>query len=356
MSLWALLLPFWDTGASILLGILFLMSFGQGRIAPWAWLSTLSFAVIASSMMWLPDVAGMSDRMIFKLPLILLPLALRGQGEALVRGWRWALVAVVVVLIGRALWINAWTYREFAEGIHQHVYVSMTLAMGIYALWAHPNPWPLRWKWAATIAALLCITLMGSRIAVAALAVAAVVAGLRWTPKRLAILALLVAAFGMAQLTGNLRGLGHVWGPTKPYWATGSVDTRRVQAQAAWEVWKPTLWRGVGADPLQPALEAEYQRIEYRFGLKRHLNIHNQYLHFAVSYGALAVGLMLIWLAWMIWRLGVPPLERMEWAMVIAFLLIMVTENFLERALGQSLWWAAWIYLAERAASKSERA
>jgi len=356
ISLWALVLPFWDTGASILLALIFLMAIGRTKLTSWAWLPILTLGVMAMSMWWLPDTAGMPDRLFFKLPLILLPIALYGQSEALLRGWRWALVAVTVFLLWRAAWTQAWTYREFAEGIHQHVYVSMTLVLGLFALWARDNEWPLRMRWLITVAALTCIALMGSRMVVAALAVTAVVAGLSWSAKRLAVLGLLVAAFAVAQVTGNLRGLGHVWGPAKPYWATGSVDTRRVQAQAAWEVWEPQFWQGVGAAPLQPALEASYERMEYRFGLKRHLNIHNQYLHFGVSYGALAMVLWMLLMALMLWRFGLPTLTRVEWALMVAFFLILLTENFLERALGQSLWWAAWIYLAERAASKSESA
>jgi len=359
VSLWAMLLPFWSTGSTAIMLLLLLMLLSKKDPAlprGMAWFPVLAFAVIALSVWWMPTSDGWAELLVQKSPLLLMPIVLVGQKDALARGFRWSAVLVVLYLMAHLTWglaFGQWidlTYRGLSEGLHQHVYLSLVLALGLLLTWKMPNDWTPRMKWALTVTATLCIALMGSRIAMLAMLCGCLVAGLTWNRKTLGLLIAALLLFTLAQSTGQLRGMGPVFTTVKPHWATGSVDTRLVQADATWQLIKPSPWTGVGVAPLQPMLENVYQTMDYRFGLKNHLNSHNQLLHLIASHGFIGLLLMLIGLTALWWRHR-PVLDRVGWAILLAFALVMMTENLLERSLGLQLWVAVWVYVFARSSA-----
>ena len=84
--------------------------------------------------------------------------------------------------------------------------------------------------------------------------------------------------FFLSQNFSDGRSLGHVFRPISAYWATGSFDTRIVQNTAAINIWSENFLFGVGQTKIQDELMIEYQNENYRFGLKRKSNVHNQIL------------------------------------------------------------------------------
>ncbi|NCG43981.1 MAG: hypothetical protein GWO76_02615, partial [Proteobacteria bacterium] len=189
VSLWAMLLPFWSTGSTAIMLLLLLMLLSKKDPAlprGMAWFPVLAFAVIALSVWWMPTSDGWAELLVQKSPLLLMPIVLVGQKDALARGFRWSAVLVVLYLMAHLTWglaFGQWidlTYRGLSEGLHQHVYLSLVLALGLLLTWKMPNDWTPRMKWALTVTATLCIALMGSRIAMLAMLCGCLVAGLTW--------------------------------------------------------------------------------------------------------------------------------------------------------------------------------
>jgi O-antigen ligase len=141
--------------------------------------------------------------------------------------------------------------------------------------------------------------------------------------------------------------MGHVFKPISPFWATGSFDTRIVQGQAAIQVWSDNIWRGVGPSKIQQELMSEYDRINYRFGLKRRLNVHNQFLQYLSTYGflgllwlitAIIIGYRQNFLKSNIW------IRKKGITWVLFFGSLLLTESYLERSLGITTWVLGWLW------------
>jgi O-antigen ligase len=146
-------------------------------------------------------------------------------------------------------------------------------------------------------------------------------------PKVLAACAL-IAVFLV--ILPSERGLGKFL-KADPYWATGSVDSRVVQAKAAWRLIEQQPLLGYGVDRVQPELDRVYREWNYRFGIKRQLNVHNQFLQLWVGIGLLGMGIWLIGLAYCAIKLN---WNRGAQALAITVLLLLLTESMLERAMG----------------------
>ncbi|NCF96208.1 MAG: hypothetical protein GWO75_05935, partial [Bacteroidetes bacterium] len=99
VSLWAMLLPFWSTGSTAIMLLLLLMLLSKKDPAlprGMAWFPVLAFAVIALSVWWMPTSDGWAELLVQKSPLLLMPIVLVGQKDALARGFRWSAVLVVL--------------------------------------------------------------------------------------------------------------------------------------------------------------------------------------------------------------------------------------------------------------------
>jgi O-antigen ligase len=272
-------------------------------------------------------------------PLLWIPLALRRQHRA----WHEGLIAggilLSLVLMGNAVWAalraQSWDplfYRDFAQLAHQHSYVTLYLGLSGAALATDLRFRGMIRPLLLGLFALVAV-LAGSRMGLGAV----VLGGLWWYTGRTAPRRLLPWAVGLAAvmliavaLVPSERSLGKLT-KADPYWATGSVDTRVVQAKAAWTVISSDPWRGVGADAVQDRLDRVYAEWNYRFGLRRHLNVHNQFLQLWAGIGLWGLG---------VWALGLAYCaRRSSWnrgaqALALTLVLMLLTESMLERAMG----------------------
>ena len=336
----AILMPWWDlgTGAALAAAALLSLVSARGRwkplpvdVALWA-----GFAAVAASGLWTSTPS--LDTLLRWMPFVWVPLALRRQHRA----WNEGLIAGGIVLslglLGHATYVAATTqsweaffYRDFAAAAHQHSYLTLYLGLAGAAVATD-----LRFRGAVRPVVLglfaLVAVLAGSRMALTAV----VLGGLwwylglrrtRWVPWVVGLGALLMLAVA---LVPSERSLGKLT-KADPYWATGSVDTRVVQAKAAWTVIQPHMWRGVGVDAVQSELTAVYTDWNYRFGLKRGLNVHNQFLQLWAGIGLWGIGVWALGLAYCATK---TPWTRGAQALALAVVLILLTESMLERAMG----------------------
>jgi O-antigen ligase len=337
----AVLMPWWDlgTGAALALAALISLRSARGRwkalpvdVALWS-----GFAALAASALW--TQAPSLETLLRWSPLLWIPLALRRQHRA----WHEGLIAggilLSLVLMGNAVWAalraQSWDplfYRDFAQLAHQHSYVTLYLGLSGAALATDLRFRGMIRPLLLGLFALVAV-LAGSRMGLGAV----VLGGLWWYTGRTAPRRLLPWAVGLAvvmlvavALVPSERSLGKLT-KADPYWATGSVDTRVVQAKAAWTVISSDPWRGVGADAVQDRLDRVYAEWNYRFGLRRHLNVHNQFLQLWAGIGLCGLG---------VWALGLAYCaRRSSWnrgaqALALTLVLMLLTESMLERAMG----------------------
>lgn len=337
----AILMPWWDLGTGVALAVAALLSLvsarGRWRPLPVDLALWSGFAAVSASMLW--TSAPSFDTLLRWMPLVWVPLALRRQhrawNEGLIAGG--ILLSLVLLVHGayQAIAAQSWDplfYRDFAELAHQHSYLTVYLGLAAAAVATD-----LRFRGAIRPSVLglfaAVSVLVGSRMALAAVVLGALwwYSGFRksgsWTPWALFFGAALLVAVA---LVPSERGLGK-FTKTDPYWATGSVDTRVVQVRAAWEVIQPNLMTGVGVDGVQAELMRVYEDWNYRFGLKRRLNVHNQFLQTWAGIGLYGLGL---------WGLGIIYCGmRSTWtrgaqALALTLLLVLLSESMLERAMG----------------------
>ena len=336
-----ILMPWWDLGSGIAFAAAALLSLASARgrwrplpvdLALWS-----GFAAIAASALW--TSAPSFETLLRWSPLIYIPLAMRRQHRA----WSGGLIAggilLALGLLGngivqsiKAESLRPFLYRDFAEFAHQHSYLTLYLGLAAAALSA--DTWfPPALRKAMLLLFALVVLLAGSRMGIAAVSVGALWWYLGRTtlravlPKVLAACAL-IAVFLV--ILPSERGLGKFLN-ADPYWATGSVDSRVVQAKAAWRLIEQQPLLGYGVDRVQPELDRVYREWNYRFGIKRQLNVHNQFLQLWVGIGLWGMGIWLIGLAYCAIKLN---WNRGTQALAITVLLLLLTESMLERAMG----------------------
>ena len=336
-----ILMPWWDLGSGIAFAAAALLSLASARgrwrplhvdLALWS-----GFAAIAASALW--TSAPSFETLLRWSPLIYMPLAMRRQHRA----WSGGLIAggilLTLGLLGngivqsiKAESLSPFLYRDFAEFSHQHSYLTLYLALAAAALsadtWFPPAPRRL-----ALLLFALVVLLAGSRVGIAAVALGA----LWWYLGRTTLLAILPKVLAVCALIAlflvvlpSERGLGKFL-KADPYWATGSVDSRVVQAKAAWMLIKRQPLLGYGVDRVQPELDRVYREWNYRFGIKRQLNVHNQFLKIWAGIGLIGMGIWLIGLAYCAIKLN---WDRGAQALAITVVLLLLTESMLERAMG----------------------
>ena len=336
-----ILMPWWDLGSGIAFAAAALLSLASARgrwrplpvdLALWS-----GFAAIAASALW--TSAPSLETLLRWSPLIYIPLAMRRQHRA----WSGGLIAGGIILalglLGngivqsiKAESLRPFLYRDFAEFAHQHSYLTLYLGLAAAALSADTWVPPVLRRLTLLLFALV-VLLAGSRMGIAAVSVGALWWYLGRTtlravlPKVLAACAL-IAVFLV--ILPSERGLGKFLN-ADPYWATGSVDSRVVQAKAAWRLIEQQPLLGYGVDRVQPELDRVYREWNYRFGIKRQLNVHNQFLQLWVGIGLLGMGIWLIGLAYCAIKLN---WNRGAQALAITVLLLLLTESMLERAMG----------------------
>ena len=336
-----ILMPWWDLGSGIAFSAAALLSLASARgrwrpipvdLALWS-----GFAAIAASALW--TSAPSFETLLRWSPLIYIPLAMRRQHRAWSGGLIVGGILLALGLLGngivqsiKAESLRPFLYRDFAEFAHQHSYLTLYLGLAAAALSA--DTWfPPALRKATLLLFALVVLLAGSRMGIAAVSVGALWWYLGRTtlravlPKVLAACAL-IAVFLV--ILPSERGLGKFLN-ADPYWATGSVDSRVVQAKAAWRLIEQQPLFGYGIDRVQPELDRVYREWNYRFGIKRQLNVHNQFLQLWVGIGLLGMGIWLIGLAYCAIKLN---WNRGAQALAITVLLLLLTESMLERAMG----------------------
>ncbi|NDD47129.1 MAG: O-antigen ligase domain-containing protein [Flavobacteriia bacterium] len=353
LSLWVLFLPFWDFGAGAALVLAFaaavvpdLQNAGRKfRESASFWPLWGLFGLVLLGTLW---HGAALDSLLRMLPLLLLFWAF--DRETIVRTLPLGASLLMLYLLGGGLyrvWQGAdWSvfvYRGLLEGLHQHVYIGTYLLLGAVAV--QVSAFSARITalfWAIT---LLFLGLLGAKM----LLISALLAAIWWLyrSKSLPRWALpaaifLVLGFVTAQGLSEGRALGHVFKPLDPYWATGSVDTRAVQAKAALQASAEKPWLGWGPSEKQAALEQVYAEWNYRFGLKRHLNVHNQFLEWTLAYGLVGMALLVV-----VCTAAARNMPKRPWGLLILYFgSLWVTESFMERSLGVALFGLAWAWMA----------
>jgi hypothetical protein len=294
------------------------------------------------------------------LPFFLIPIAVSGH-------WRWVRSSLPIgglilclYLLSNSLYsfwengdLSQIFYRELTGSLHQHIYLISYLSLGIVSIYE------IRLRRTVQIIfhsiVLITISLMGSKIGLFALLVTTIfyqkniVSNFR--RKYLVFLFFILGIFALSQKFSDGRSLGHVFRPISAYWATGSFDTRIVQNTAAINIWSDNFLFGVGQNKIQDELMIEYQNVNYRFGLKRKSNVHNQILQYAATYGL--IGLLWIsvgfFLSYRINFLHFDSLQRRKAIVYIIFFgCLFMTESFLERSLGISNAVLGWLWIVCR--------
>jgi len=336
-----ILMPWWDLGSGIAFAAAALLSLASARgrwrplpvdLALWS-----GFAAIAASALW--TSAPSFETLLRWSPLMYIPLAMRRQHRA----WSGGLIAGGIVLclglLGngivqsiKAESLRPFLYRDFAEFAHQHSYLTLYLGLAAAALSA--DAWfPPALRKAMLLLFALVVLLAGSRMGIAALSVGALWWYLGRTTLRAVLPKVLAACALIAVFLVVLpseRGMGKFLN-ADPYWATGSVDSRVVQAKAAWRLIEQQPLLGYGVDRVQSELDRVYREWNYRFGIKRQLNVHNQFLQLWAGIGLMGMGIWLIGLAYCATKLS---WNREAQALAITVLLLLLTESMLERAMG----------------------
>lgn len=336
-----ILMPWWDLGSGIAFSAAALLSLASARgrwrpipvdLALWS-----GFAAIAASALW--TSAPSFETLLRWSPLIYIPLAMRRQHRAWSGGLIVGGILLALGLLGngivqsiKAESLRPFLYRDFAEFAHQHSY--LTLYLGLAAVALSADSWfPPALRRLTLLLFALVVLLAGSRMGIAAVSVGALWWYLGRTtlravlPKVLAACAL-IAVFLV--ILPSERGMGKFLN-ADPYWATGSVESRVVQAKAAWRLIEQQPLFGYGIDRVQPELDRVYREWNYRFGIKRQLNVHNQFLQLWAGIGLLGMGIWLIGLAYCAIKLN---WNRGTQALAITVLLLLLTESMLERAMG----------------------
>ena len=336
-----ILMPWWDLGSGIAFSAAALLSLASARgrwrpipvdLALWS-----GFAAIAASALW--TSAPSFETLLRWSPLIYIPLAMRRQHRAWSGGLIVGGILLALGLLGngivqsiKAESLRPFLYRDFAEFAHQHSYLTLYLGLAAAALSA--DTWfPPALRKATLLLFALVVLLAGSRMGIAAVSVG----GLWWYLGRTTLRAVLPKVLAACALIAvflvilpSERGMGKFLN-ADPYWATGSVDSRVVQAKAAWRLIEQQPLLGYGVDRVQPELDRVYREWNYRFGIKRQLNVHNQFLQLWVGIGLLGMGIWLIGLAYCAIKLN---WNRGAQALAITVLLLLLTESMLERAMG----------------------
>ena len=336
-----ILMPWWDLGSGIAFAAAALLSLASARgrwrpipvdLALWS-----GFAAIAASALW--TSAPSFETLLRWSPLIYIPLAMRRQHRAWSGGLIVGGILLALGLLGngivqsiKAESLRPFLYRDFAEFAHQHSY--LTLYLGLAAVALSADSWfPPALRKATLLLFALVVLLAGSRMGIAAVSVG----GLWWYLGRTTLRAVLPKVLAACALIAvflvilpSERGMGKFLN-ADPYWATGSVDSRVVQAKAAWRLIEQQPLLGYGVDRVQPELDRVYREWNYRFGIKRQLNVHNQFLQLWVGIGLLGMGIWLIGLAYCAIKLN---WNRGAQALAITVLLLLLTESMLERAMG----------------------
>ena len=336
-----ILMPWWDLGSGIAFAAAALLSLASARgrwrplpvdLALWS-----GFAAIAASALW--TSAPSFETLLRWSPLIYIPLAMRRQHRAWSGGLIVGGILLALGLLGngivqsiKAESLRPFLYRDFAEFAHQHSYLTLYLGLAAAALSA--DTWfPPALRKATLLLFALVVLLAGSRMGIAAVSVGALWWYLGRTTLRAVLPKVLAAGALIAVFLVILpseRGMGKFLN-ADPYWATGSVDSRVVQAKAAWRLIEQQPLLGYGVDRVQPELDRVYREWNYRFGIKRQLNVHNQFLQLWVGIGLLGMGIWLIGLAYCAIKLN---WNRGTQALAITVLLLLLTESMLERAMG----------------------
>lgn len=101
---------------------------------------------------------------------------------------------------------------------------------------------------------------------------------------------------------------------------------------------------------IQEELMSEYDKIDYRFGLKRRLNVHNQFLQYLSTYGllgllwitvAIIIGFRQNFLKSSIW------IRKKGITWLFFFGCLLLTESYLERSLGITTWVLGWLWVIQ---------
>lgn len=358
ISIWIILLPFWDFGSGVFLGLAFLISCKSFPPLRSLWkyssLPWLLYGLAVFGSIWTLSV---DIKYLYRLlPFVLIPVAVYGHWRSIrmalpIGGLILCIYLIItgVISLAKTGDLSMIFYREFTGSLHQHVYLISYLGLGIISVF--DLRLKLKYRILFLLIYLITIGLMGSKIGILAILFASIPLMIgrvkSINPKYYFILVLIFGTFLLSQKYSAGRDMGHVFKPISPFWATGSFDTRIVQGQAAIQVWSNNIWRGVGPSKIQQELMSEYDRINYRFGLKRRLNVHNQFLQYLSTYGflgllwlitAIIIGYRQNFLKSNIW------IRKKGITWVLFFGCLLLTESYLERSLGITTWVLGWLW------------
>ncbi len=167
---------------------------------------------------------------------------------------------------------------------------------------------------------------------------------------------------GVGLLTGlglGLTLLTAYWGPLRSRYenlrqdlakyAAGdlyhlSVGTRIAALEASWQVFQECPLWGVGIADNRDAVFAKEARLPYHWEPQFYLLPHHQFIEYGIGFGVVGLGVFLIFWWAAFWR----ERRAIWWSWLLAWILLMQVEAFLERQMGLTMFlWGMGILWAQ---------
>ena len=254
-----------------------------------------------------------------------------------------------------------WALQEMREGRYvpmvggiSHIYYAGHLIAALLLLFVTPGPARLRFGVGALYISIIHI--LALRTALFTLYAGLFIGMVYWTVRERRWLLGGGFLLGMGLLFYLLISY---WGPLRSryenlchdlaQYRTGnlyhlSVGTRLAALEASWQVFLECPIWGVGIADNRDAVFAREARLSYHWEPRFYLLPHHQFIEYAIGLGLVGLGVFLVFWLGAFWR------ERrgIWWAWLLAWLLLMQVEAFLERQMGLTMFlWGMGILWAQ---------
>jgi len=330
--------------------------FQEEPFLTWPWV--ILYGLHLLSYLYTENCPQWWEEMRIKLPMPLLWAATVVAFRSLPEGRRalllWALhLGLLVVGLGtslKALLNYTWALQEMREGRYvpmiggiSHIYYAGHLIAALLLLWVTPGSVRLRLLVGALYIAIIHI--LALRTALFTLYGGLIIGMVYWMIRERRWILGIGALAGMGLLFAVLIAY---WGPLRSryenlrhdlaQYRTGdlyhlSVGTRIAALEASWQVFLECPIWGVGIADNRDAVFAKEAQLPYHWEPRFYLLPHHQFIEYGIGFGVIGLGVFLGFWVGAFWR------ERrgVWWAWLLAWLLLMQVEAFLERQMGLTI-------------------
>lgn len=255
-----------------------------------------------------------------------------------------ALIVLATVLFGKTLPSDGYSYflREYIEQTF-HVHPTFLSAAWFWAAFLFIKPLKhLEWKNIAPAVFLaLMAVMMGGKMPILAfgfILIHWIIDSLKNTKWRLITIASFVvlalsAAFFSPVLSERIDEIKNINLDYKEGVFVSSTDLRLGVWNCAWETTLEHWFTGVGLGNTRAVLDNCYLQYNHPVFLEHEYNSHNQFLHYWLAGGILALIIFSGYWLWLKWYLK-NDVDRSAYYFLLFFLLICLTENYFSRQFG----------------------